>query len=333
MFKKIISGVILSLTVSTAAFAISSGPNFVLLPNIKTQYLMSVNAIKASTLENRAIELVKSTLNLANANEYQTVRIRVIYDEQNQVKALIVYLLSSRYKSYELVRINVSGQFTAESVIRDYKLTAEDYSQSPNYSSEYKPRCPDKKVQFVIGNNFTGDASVENEVQKVYQLAKENGYNPVLMDTNNVDGPQPTVKSYEDWMSCSNVKGFYNESHGSESGILLSDDDFTYSLVEKDLVNKLSSKVVLFDSCVTFHDPLLSSMTDAAKGNSQQYVAGIIYLPFGASERTASCFWAEAFNHKDLNRDMLTDCSIKNDLDPQGFGITGNGDNHLNSAS
>jgi hypothetical protein len=74
-------------------------------------------------------------------------------------------------------------------------------------------------------------------------------------------------------------------------------------------------------------------MTDAAKGNSQQYVAGIIYLPFGASERTASCFWAEAFNHKDLNRDMLTDCSIKNDLDPEGFGITGNGDNHLNPAS
>ena len=65
------------------------------------------------------------------------------------------------------------------------------------------------------------------------------------------------------------------------------------------------------------------------KGNAQQYIAGIISLPFGPSERTASCFWALAFNHQELNRTMLNDCSVKNDLQVDGYGIGGNGDKYL----
>lgn len=333
MFKKIAAVFMLSCAVASAVYANSEGPNFVILPNVKTQYLMSVNAERTVSVENRAIELVKQTLNITPSSPYSTVRIRMIYNDHNQVEALIVYLLSSRYKSFELYRINLTSQFTVESVINNYKLQDVDQSQTPGYRASFKPKCPDKTVQFVIGNNFTGDESVETEVQKVYQLAKSNGYKPVLMDTNNSDGPQPTIQAYENWLSCPNVKGFYNESHGSEEGILLTDGDFTYDLVNKDLVSKLNGKVVLFDSCVTFHNPLLASMTDAASGNAQQYIAGLIYLPFGASERTASCFWAEAFNHQDLNADMLADCSNKNGLDPKGFGITGNGDNHLTPAA
>jgi hypothetical protein len=332
MFKKIFSA-ILFFVLTSSSFAGENYPKFVLLPNINTQYIMHTNASEAVSIENQAIELVKKTLHLNSASPYKTVRISLQYNAKHQVDALIVYLLSTKIKSFDLVRINLNTDFSVASVIKDYHLQAADFMQTPAYAQKRTPACPDPRVQFVIGNNFDGDESVENEVQKVFQLAKDRGYNPILMDVNNPNGPQPTIEAYENWMSCPNVKGFYNESHGWEQGILLSDGDFSYQLIDRDLLNQLSQKVTLFDSCETFHDPLLSSMMDVNKGNAQQYIAGIISLPFGPSERTASCFWALAFNGQELNRAMLNDCSVKNDLEIDGFGINGNGDNHLTTAS
>ena len=328
MFKKIIACLSL-LGLVSAASAMNDSPTFTLLPNIKTQYLMSVNASEAASIENQSIELVKRTLNITSASPYKNIRIRTIYNNKNQVEALIVYLLSSQFKSFELVRINLNDNFTVASVIKNYTLQPDDLMQSPNYAHKYVPTCPDSSVQFVIGNNFTHDESVEKEVQKVYQMAKEKGYNPVLMDTNNPDGPQPTVQAYENWLSCPNVKGFYNESHGWEQGILLSDDDFTYSIINQDLIGKLNHEIILFDSCETFHDPLLSAVTKKQKGDAQQYIAGFISLPFGPSERTASCIWSEAFNHQDLNQKMIETCAKANNLQLDGYKIKGNGDTHL----
>lgn len=331
MFKKIVLAFLLS-TLGSTSFAMSGQPDFILLPNTISNYWMSNNAEQAVAIQNQAIETVKKTLNITSASPYKAVRIRIIYNDKNSPQALIVYLLSSKFKSMDMVRINLADNFVVTSVERNYELQTSDLSQSPHYTSKSEPKCPDETVQFVIGNNFTHDASVEKEVQKVYQMAKDHGYNPFLMDTNDPKAAQPTVQAYENWLSCPNLKGFYNESHGATWGIVLSDDDFTYKHVNKNLINKLNHEVILFDSCVTFHDPLLSTMINADKGNAQQYVAGIINLPFGASERTASCFWEQAFNHQDLHTDMLAECSRKHGLTEKGFGIGGSGDNHLTPA-
>lgn len=328
MLKKFFASFIFSVIVSST-FAASTNPKFVILPNVKNNYLMSVNANLAISNETNAIELVKKTLNITTGSPYRAVRIRMLYNDQDKVEALIVYLLSSQYKTAELVRINLAANGSVISIISNYHLQAEDLNQSPVYVYKRKPHCPDDKVQFVIGNNFDGDESVETEVQRVYKAAMSKGYNPYLMDVNNASGPQPTVQSYEDWLSCPNVKGFYNESHGYQEGILLTDDDFTYRNVSNDLVNRLNHEVILFDSCETFHDPLLDSVMNTQKGNTQQYIAGIISLPFGSSERAARCFWLNALNHKDLTTEMLKQCSIQSGLDPEGYGIGGNGDNHL----
>jgi hypothetical protein len=319
--------------ISSATFAMNSAPNFVLLPNVKTQHLMLTNAIRAVSIENQAIELVKETLKITDNSPYKTIRIRFVYDNHAQPQALIVALLSTQTKNVEFVRIDLNNQFIATSVLRHYKLTPADVAESPAYARKALPHCLDESVQFVIGNNFTGDNSVEKEVQKVYQLAKNKGYNPILMDTNNSAGPQPTVESYENWLSCPNVKGFYNESHGFNQGIVLSDDDFLYTVVDNDLVEKMKQDVVLFDSCDTFQDPLLSAMTKVNEGDSQDYIAGIIPLPFGSSERTAACIWENAFAHEPLTQKLIEVCANKFGLEPDAFRITGNGDTHLRPAS
>src|SRR5262249_38449551 len=102
MLKKILFGCILSLLISTS-FAMTDGPNFILLPNIKTQYLMSIDSTKALKTENQIVEVVKQTLNITPASPYRAVRIRTIYNDQNQVASLIVYLLSAQYKSFDVV--------------------------------------------------------------------------------------------------------------------------------------------------------------------------------------------------------------------------------------
>jgi hypothetical protein len=332
MFKKL--GISVAIfTLSMSAYAAQTMPAFSLLPNIKTQYLLTTNANLAVNYEKQAIELVKKTLNITAESPYQGVRIRLIYDDVSEPKALIVYLLSNQVKRADIVKIILTKGFTVSEVIYNYTPTADDLAQSPAYAKKAEAHCPDEHVQFVIGNNFYGDRSVEKEVQATYQMAKDKGYNPVLMDVNDENGPQPTVTAYENWLSCQNVKGFYNESHGYEKGILLSDSEFVYSVVDKDLVEKMTHDVVLFDSCETFHDPLLSAMTKVNEGDSQQYVAGIISLPFGSSERTATCIWENAFNHQVLNKKLIKDCSKKFGLDPNGYGVTGNGDTHLTPAA
>jgi hypothetical protein len=332
MFKKLGISVAI-LTISISAYAAETMPAFSLLPNVKTQYLFTTNGRLAVAYEQQAMELVKKTLNITAESPYQSVRIRLVYNEMSHPKALVVYLLSNQTKRAEIVELTLTKDFTVSEVVRDYIPTAGDLAQSPAYAVKSTPHCPDERVQFVIGNNFYGDKSVEKEVQATYQMAKDKGYNPVLMDVNNANGPQPTVTAYENWLSCQNVKGFYNESHGYEQGILLSDSEFVYSVVDKDLVEKMTHDVVLFDSCETFHDPLLSAMTKVNEGDSQQYVAGIISLPFGSSERTATCIWENAFNHQVLNKKLIEDCSSKFGLDPQGYGVTGNGDTHLTPAA
>lgn len=332
MKKKLLASLILA-TLSVSSYAKNMDPAYDFLPNVKTQQA------NIATMQKQAIALVKNTLQIHSIDNYRQVRISFIYNNENKVQALLVYLMSSKFKSYDTVKINLTSDFSVKSVIRNYEPTQNDLSQSPNYARNTRPVCPDQTVQFVIGNSFEiqgpsdeMDQSVEREVQRVYQLAIDKGYNPVLLDINNPAGLQPTVEAYENWMSCPNVKGFYNESHGSTRGISLADDMFSYKNVDKYLAMQLNHKFIVFDSCSTFNDPLLASMTKLFKGNSKQYMAGFVPLPFGPSEKTASCVWTSAFDHARLTQDLVDSCSLKNALKPQSYKIKGNGFKFLEQA-
>ena len=80
------------------------------------------------------------------------------------------------------------------------------------------------------------------------------------------------------------------------------------------------------DSCETFHHPLLFSMTNRARANAQQYIAGDIRLPFGPSEKTASCIWQNAFNRQPISQVLIRSCAARYGLKPDGFRVMGNGD-------
>jgi hypothetical protein len=168
MFKKLGISVAI-LTISISAYAAETMPAFSLLPNVKTQYLFTTNGRLAVAYEQQAMELVKKTLNITAESPYQSVRIRLVYNEMSHPKALVVYLLSNQTKRAEIVELTLTKDFTVSEVVRDYIPTAGDLAQSPAYAVKSTPHCPDERVQFVIGNNFYGDKSVEKEVQATYR--------------------------------------------------------------------------------------------------------------------------------------------------------------------
>lgn len=311
---------------ASLSFAGNTAPTIDFYSNI---HLQQLNTAKVDAIKLSAIEIVKSTLKINANSPYRAIKINPIFNADHSLSALVVYMLSNQYKSFETVRINLSKQLTVTSVDNQYHVTDADRAQLTAYATKSAPSCPDTSVEFVVGNSFTGDSSVENEVQTVYQLAKDKGYNPILLDVNNTSGPQPTIQAYENWMSCPKVRGFYNESHGSNEEILLSDGDFTYKIINDNLQKDLKNDVVLFDSCETFNKPLLTTMLKPKLADSQQYIAGIVALPFGSSERTASCIWTAALNGGELTQDLVNDCSKKNSLKINSFKIKGNGDDHI----
>lgn len=315
---------------SYAAKNNSNNPSFTFLPNIISDQLTVTHPDILEVFTHQAIELVKTALNVSPTSTYQDVRIQFIYDEAMTPKALVVFLLSSQDKSIRTVKMNLTPDFKLASMQGDYHVTRADLAQSPNYAYPYEPKCPDYNKQFVIGNAFTEHPELNEVVMKVYEMVKQKGYDPMLMNVYKPFQPQPTVRNYLNWMSCPNVKGFYNESHGNPEGIVLKDDFFLYDLVDEYLPNKLKNSVVLFDSCSTFHDPLLSSMTNINKGNAQQYMAGFINLPFGSSEKTAACFWDLVINHHaKLTQYAIAICASQYSLRLNAFQIKGNGDQYI----
>lgn len=332
MLRRIFASLLLLFFLNSSYATSNHEPNFDFLPNRITNQLSVTQPDVAEMFHKQAIDVVKKALNISAASPYESVRIQFIYDEFLTPKTLIVFLPSTKDKSVEIVKINLTPDMKLEFIQRNYHVTRDDLSQSPNYAYPYQPICPDNSKQFVIGNSFVGHPELDVVVLKVYDMVKENRYNPILMDVYRPFEPQPTVQNYLNWMSCPNVKGFYNESHGSEEGILLSDDFFLYDLVDKNLRGKLKDDVVLFDSCSTFQDPLLSAMTGLFRGNSQQYMAGQVPLPFGSSEKTAACFWNLAIkDHAKLTEYTIAYCAQQSGLAVNAFQIKGNGNQYLRS--
>lgn len=315
--KKLVLSIVL-LTFWITSYGMNNKKTFFdFLPNIKINQLPSD---EITTLQGQAIHLVTEALKLNTDSPYSKVRIRFVLDDQNQPQALVVYLLSSQFKSYTTVKIILDKNFTLKNVIKDYNTMPTDEAQAPYAMSNNVPTCPDDSVQFVVANNFEGSGpsidSIEKEVHYVLSIAESRGYHPIFMDVNDPNTPQPTVESYKNWMSCPNVKGFYNESHGHQGGIMLSDGEFGAKEIEKTLAKKLSDKAVLFDSCSTFNNPLLDAVVNPTKANAQQFVGGKVSLPFGPSERASSCFWEGALNQQNMNSLLMIYCTLKAKVKP-----------------
>ena len=151
-------------------------------------------------------------------------------------------------------------------------------------------------------------------------MANNHGYQAVMLDGNNPNAYQPTVQAYLDWMSCPQVKGFHNESHGSSTRILLKDGDIGNVQIEKYLHSQLQHKMILFDSCLTFQRPLLDYMTKYEYADAPIYIGGNIELPFGPTEPIVRCIWRAALDQQAMSDELVTSCTESQHITTRYFG-------------
>lgn len=295
--------IFISLLFSSATFA-------------QTAISVMPNAKLSPALSSEIANIVKKNVDLSG--DIQKAKVQVIYKD-NKPSYLLVYLLSSKNYSLTITKIELNAKFKSTSVIKNYRLQKQDLQQQPKKFSA----CPNEAVNFVSGTPADEIPTAKAVIEQVTTMATENGYTAAKML-----GDEASVENYIGWLSCPNLKGFYNVGHGNDSGILLADGFLSHEVFKTELNAKLAARtVVLFNSCEVVNDPLKSSITEDA--NAQKYAGGITTLWIGPSEKASQCFWAEAFKHQEMSP-ALAYCAEKHDP-TDVWGIEGHGADVLNN--
>ncbi|MDF1797300.1 MAG: hypothetical protein P1U63_12260 [Coxiellaceae bacterium] len=312
MQKQWIAGATLALSVTTAL----ANPSITLMGNAKGTYSVPLSNIT---------QLIKQNIDTSANSPYAAIKIQPIYNHNGKINYLLAYLPSKTNYSFSITRINLNQthgtQYTAGNVINNYHLSTADWQQQPRTKS--LGVCPDKNVEFVAATSVPQYPTAKEYVEKVFDDAVSHGYKSVKLE-----GDEASVGAYENYLSCPNLKGFFNIGHGGPSGIMLSDGmlgSYQFSQMHKELHEKA---VILLNSCEVFNDPLKSAVLNGS--DPQKYAGGISTLGIGTSEPASACFWDHAFNGKPLT-DWLNKCATTIDANDT-WGIGGLGGNTLSQA-
>lgn len=286
--------------------------------------LLNIGNNQYSDNKDKILKIVSDSIANLPTNEYGSVRVQIIHDEEDQPSALLVYLLSAKNYSFTIMKIAIDDRYQVLSVIPNYQAKADELSQSLNTRNENLV-CPDKKTEIVVATPVPDYPTAKAAINYVFDQSQAKGYKTVKLL-----GEEANTKAYMNYMVCPKLKGFYNVGHGSTSGILLADGVLSNTAFQTLLKDKLREHVVvLFNSCQVDNDPLKSSITEQA--DAQKYAGGISNLRIGPSEEASKCFWDAGFAREKLTLAMKT-CNEKYD-DKDNFGIGGHGSDKLRLAA
>jgi hypothetical protein len=312
-FKKLVIASTLFCLSSTLALADTS---IKIMPN---------KEFKAQNLSDAKIrDIVKQNIDLTKLVDVLEIRVQTIFNPKtNSPDHLLVYTLSAKNYSYTITQIKLNSAFQKTAVVSHYHLSKLDQSQQPGMKHLNDITCPDTAVEMLSATPVSYIRTAGNAIKHITNLATAYKYNAKsLLDTD------ATVENYVAYLSCPNLKGFYNIGHGSEDGIMLDDGILSHDVISEKLKDTLHEKVVvLFNSCEVFQDPLKGSLINDA--DAQKYAGGITPLRIGPSELASQCFWVSAFAHYDATS-SLEFCNYHFDQ-KQGdiWGIDGKGSETL----
>lgn len=283
----------------------------------------SVSLMK-SKYDNSAIpltymtQLVKQNFDI---NQYGHVKTQLMYNAQQQVDHILVYLFSKKYHHFNIARMNVNSKLQVTSVEMKYQLSRSDYAQQPGISVN-EAKCPDDSIEFIaFAADVYGDIS-KKVTKEVAEAAKAHSLKTVgLWKTK-----KATRENYLNYMSCPNLKGnFYNGYTNSDYSdqIATVDGVISYSDFDTLLNKKFRYKVTnIWVIDRGYNDPLKTSLIDVAQ--SQKYAAGIGELLVGPSDHTAACAMKAAMNGEPMKA-AFDACYLQYDSKEDQWGFGGNG--------
>ena len=234
-----------------------------------------------SLQEDKVVSIVTEELGLSSAaTPYLKAKVRVLYSEAGEADSLIVYLPHKDTYLFETAKIELGENYSVVSVEKDYVEQEGDFSQEgATYAT-----CPDDTVQIVVSSCCTEFPSSVAAVNNSYNAAVAAGYETVKLL-----GSQENTTAIKNWLSCPNLIYWGRVGHGNSSGILLDDASLTTSNYWNGMAGELPGKILYFNSCQVFNNPLKTSIfnTGVAK-----FIGGICSLWVGTSEPVWQC-WNE----------------------------------------
>ena len=227
--------------------------------------------------------LQQSNINVSTHGPYLKVQIQDFHDKHNTY--LLVYLLDKNDLKVEIIRIDLNAQGDITSVHRNYRLNQNDINQQPTLAPN-EIHCPDPTVQFVAASTMYGGIfpivtkTIDNEIKDA-----QNDH----LRTHIIKAKDASSVTYKNWLSCPNLEGFSNISHGYKTGGLdLNDRPFLPQAIPK--FNNSKHTIVTFDSCSVLSKDSTLMKTMENKG-VQQFSGGITPLNIWGSTLTYGCVW------------------------------------------
>lgn len=239
----------------------------------------------------------------------------------------LLYQLSGKEWSANQLRVDLDANGEVKDIV-----TADDGDREElkTYSdAQGEPKCPDETVQFVAISAYPGIGGVDKSIATVSAAAKQK-YKTVTILGDKADG-----KTYKNWLSCPNLKGFYSIGHGSPDAIMVGNGDvidYTF-FANPQLVNKFKSTTVIFNTCQVYNFPFgteimygnVETATEYATNpgpNAYEFMGGHTNLMMVTSELSSACFMAQAIMGAKMDYDTLKLCIGKQDLHYQNFGLS-----------
>jgi hypothetical protein len=256
-------------------------------------------------------------------SQFRGIKAQIITNTQGQPDHLLLFLLTKQFHGVTVTRINLDTGFQQTKLIKNYRLTPEDYAQQPVLPGK-KPQCPDASTDLITF--APNDDDVEQLFTKIVgDAGKTHHLNVVRLLHYDA-----TRKNYLNYMVCPNLKGNFYDGDSTPDFILTVDGIISAAEISTLLKNQFKFKTInIWLACQAFNDPMRSAVLEDAQ--SQKYVAGISDLFVGPSDAAAACTMVAAIEGKSIRKsfDYCYQALDTPEDDVDIWGFSGNGSDYF----
>lgn len=213
--------------------------------------------------------------------KYHRVALDVIdEDKDSRVDYLFVYFLRNDMYKTEVSRIILGDNYEFLLIEENYKPG--EWETSAELEGTYAGECPDNTVEVLLSTCETGIPTAVAAINTSYDEAVSAGYT-----ARKLMGSEENTTAIDNWLTCPNLIYWGRVGHGYTGGVVLDDANYTSTDFNNLEPNALQGKVLYFNSCEVFNDPLKSSILN--KG-ALKFIGGICNLYIGSSEEVFMCW-------------------------------------------
>lgn len=201
--------------------------------------------------------------------------------KDGQVDYLFLYFLRNDTYKTDVSRIILGDNYEFLLIEDNYTLGQWETSAEVE-GITYAGTCPDPSIEVLLSTCETGIPTAVAAINTSYDEAVSAGYT-----ARKLLGSEENTSAITDWLACPNLIYWGRVGHGYTGGVVLDDAYFTYTDFNNMDADALQGKVLYFNSCEVFNDPLKSSILN--KG-ALKFIGGICNLYIGSSEEVFMCW-------------------------------------------